>query len=62
MHLDRVTVTELIQHLEGCDLDAEVRIAQQPARPLEYAIDPTNAVVQVDLDDTTPVVYLGGGA
>jgi hypothetical protein len=61
MHLDRVTVTDLIQELEGCDPDAEVRIAQQPAWPLEYAIDPANPAVEVDLDGTT-VVYLGEGA
>jgi hypothetical protein len=24
---DQVTVTDLIQHLEGCDPDAEVRLA-----------------------------------
>jgi Domain of unknown function (DUF4314) len=38
---DRVTVTDLLQHLEGCDPDAEVRLAQQPTWPFEYAIDPT---------------------
>jgi hypothetical protein len=58
---DRVTVTELIQELEGCDPDAEVRLAQQPAWPFEYAIDPTNPAVQIDLDDG-PVVYLAEGA
>jgi hypothetical protein len=61
MHEDRVTVTDLIQELEACDPDAEVRLAQQPAWPFEYAIDPTNAVVEVELDGT-PVVYLGEGA
>jgi hypothetical protein len=58
---DRVTVTDLIQHLEGCDPDAEVRLAQQPAWPFEYAIDPTTPAVKVDLDDG-PVVYLTEGA
>ena len=32
-----------------------------PPGPFEYAIDPTNAAVEVDLDDI-PVVYLGEGA
>jgi hypothetical protein len=58
---DRVTVTDLIQELEGRDPDAEVRLAQQPAWPFEYAIDPGNAIVEVDLDGG-PVVYLGEGA
>jgi hypothetical protein len=58
MHLDRVTVTDLIQALEGCDPDAEARLAQQPAWPLEYAGDSANAAVQVELDGTS-VVYLG---
>jgi len=61
VHADRVAVTDLIQELEGCDPDAEVRLAQQPAWPFEYAIDPTNTAVQVDLD-SGPVVYLGEGA
>jgi hypothetical protein len=60
VHTDRVTVTDLIQHLEGCDPDAEVRLAQQPTWPFEYAIDPTNPAVQVEVDDG-PVVYLGEG-
>jgi hypothetical protein len=61
VHEDRVTVTDLIQHLEACDPDAEVRLAQQRAWPLEYAIDPTTLTAQVDLDDG-PVVYLTEGA
>jgi hypothetical protein len=61
MDADRVTVTDLIQHLEDCDPDAEVRLAQQPTWPFEYAIDPTNPTVQVELDDG-PVVYLTEGA
>ena len=61
MHEDRVTVTDLIQHLEACDPDAEVRLAQQPTWPFEYAIDPTTPTVEVDLDDG-PVVYLAEGA
>jgi hypothetical protein len=59
--LDRVTVTDLMKELEGCDPDAEVRLAHQPTWPFEYAIDPTNPVVEVELDGT-PVVYLGEGA
>jgi hypothetical protein len=58
---DRVTVTDLIQHLESCDPDAEVRLAHQPAWPLGYAIDPTTPTVEVDLDGG-PVVYLAEGA
>ncbi len=58
MHEDRVTVTDLIQQLEACDPDAEVRLASQPAWPFEYAIDPTHAAEEVELDDTS-VVYLG---
>jgi hypothetical protein len=57
----RVTVTDLIQHLEGCDPAAEVRLAQQPAWPFEYTIDPTTPIVEVDLGDS-PVVYLAEGA
>jgi hypothetical protein len=55
-----VTVTDLIQELETCDHDAEVRLAQQPW-PFEYAIDPSRAAVHVDLDGTG-VVDLGEGA
>jgi hypothetical protein len=41
VHADRVTVTDLIGELEGGDPDADVRLAQQPAWPFEYAVDPT---------------------
>jgi len=58
---NRLTVEELMEELEGCDPDAEVRIAQQPAWPFEYALDPAHAVVAVDLDDRQPVVYLVEG-
>ena len=61
MHLDRATVTDLLDELEACQPDAEVRIAQQPAWPFEDAIDPGTAAVQVDLDGTS-VVDLGQGA
>lgn len=60
MYLDRVTVTDLIQGLEGCDPDAEVRIAQQPAWPFEYAIDPPTPLYRST--STHLVVYLGEGA
>jgi hypothetical protein len=58
----KITVVELIEELEACDPDAEVRIAQQPAWPFEYAIDPANAAVQVQSGDDEPVVYIGEGA
>jgi hypothetical protein len=61
MHADQVTVTDLLQEREARDPDAKVRIAQQPGWPLEDAIDPGHAAVQVDLD-RTPVVYLGESA
>jgi len=46
MHADKVTVVDLIEELEACDPDAEVRLAQQPAWPFEYAIDRDHAAVQ----------------
>ena len=55
MHADQVTVCDLLQEREARDPDAEVRIAQQPAWPLEEAIDPGIAAVQVDLDRTSLV-------
>ena len=33
---DRVSVTDLMEKPEGCDPDAEVRLAHQPAWPFEY--------------------------
>jgi hypothetical protein len=60
MHHGTVTVAELIGQLEGCDPDAEVRLAHQPTWPFTHAIDPGNAAVQVEGDDTT-VVDLGEG-
>jgi hypothetical protein len=47
---DRVTVTDLLHARKACDPDAAVRLAAQPAWPFQYAIDPTNAAVQVELD------------
>jgi hypothetical protein len=61
MRLDRVTATDLINELEAGEPDADVRLAQQPARPFKYAIDPGTAAVQVDLDGTS-AVDLGQGA
>jgi hypothetical protein len=61
VHRDRVTVTDLLQELEACQPDAEVRIAQQPAWPSADAIDPGNAAVQVNLD-RGGMVELGQGA
>jgi hypothetical protein len=60
MQIDRMTVVELIAELEGCDPDAEVRLAEQPAWAFEYTIATTNPVVEVDLDGE-PIVYLGEG-
>ena len=62
MHEGKLTVVELIEELEACDLDAEVRLAQQPAWPFEYAIDRDHAAVQVQSGDNDPVVYIGEGA
>jgi hypothetical protein len=55
-----MTVADLIAELEGCDPDAEVRLAEQPAWAFEYTINSANAVVEVDLHGE-PVVYLGEG-
>jgi len=52
VHADKVAVVDLIEELEACDPDAEVRLAQQPAWPFEYAIDRDHAAV----------VYIGEGA
>jgi hypothetical protein len=61
MHADKVTVVDLIEELEACDPDAEVRLAQQPAWPFEYAIDRDHVAVEVQSGDE-PVVYIGEGA
>jgi hypothetical protein len=61
MHEGKLTVVELIDELEACDPDAEVRIAQQPAWPFEYAIDRDHAAIQVQSGDDEPVVYIGEG-
>jgi hypothetical protein len=62
MYDNKITVVELIEELEACDPDAEVRLAQQPAWPFEYAIDRDHAAVQVRSGDDEPVVYIGEGA
>jgi len=54
-----MTVAELIEELKFMDQDTEVRFASQPSWPFEYSI---NSVVEVDVDDSTPVVYLEEGS
>ena len=54
-----MTVAELIEELEYMDQDTEVRFASQPSWPFEYSI---SSVVEVDVDDSTPVVYLEEGS
>jgi len=45
----------------GLPARRQVRLAQQPAWPFEYAITPGTAAAQIDLD-ATRVVDLGQGA
>ena len=57
-------VEELIELLEGCNPEAEVRFASQPSWPFEYSIE---TAIEVDLDgnDTgipKDVVYLEEGS
>jgi Domain of unknown function (DUF4314) len=60
MHADQVTVCDLLQELEACQPDAEVRIAQQPAgRPRTPST--RHGRGPGDLDGTS-VVDLGQGA
>ena len=59
MHLERVTVADLLHELEACQPDAESASLSSP--PGRRAIDPGTAAVQVDLDDTS-LVDLGQGA
>jgi len=40
-------VEELIELLEGCNPEAEVRFASQPSWPFEYSIE---TAIEVDLD------------
>jgi hypothetical protein len=61
VHLERVTVTDLLQELEACQPDAEsASPSSPPGRPRMPSI-PGTAAVQVDLDRTS-VVELGQGA
>jgi hypothetical protein len=62
VHLELATVTDLLHRLEACQPDAQVRLAQQPAWPFEYAIDRDHGAVQVQSGDDDPVVYIGEGA
>ena len=55
-----MTIAELMEALQGCDPDAEVRLAHQPSWPLEYAL---REVAEVLVDHDGPaVVYLVEGA
>jgi hypothetical protein len=59
-----MTVQELMRELEGCEPDAEVRIAQQPSWPFEYSISQVveaKPVDESDDDDSDPVVYIAEG-
>lgn len=54
----RMTVRQLIEELEDCmDDDVEVRIAEQPHRPMEYGI---KKVVLVE-EDGKAVFYIVEG-
>jgi hypothetical protein len=59
MHLGKLTVTRLIDELEDCDPEAEVRLATQPSWPFEWSLShgEPGPAVQVDLEGQ-PVVYL----
>jgi hypothetical protein len=62
-NLKVMRVEELIELLEGCNPEAEVRFASQPSWPFEYSIE---TAIEVDLDgnDTgipKDVVYLEEG-
>ncbi len=52
-----MTVEELIEKLEQFDLDAEVRIASQPAWPMQHAV----ADVAAELDRADGAVYIVEG-
>ncbi len=60
----RWTVAELIEALEMCNPDAQVRLAEQPSWPFEYSVD---RIEEVFTDDASPdfpdegVVYIGEG-
>ena len=54
-----LTVADLIEFLEDCNPDAEVRLAMQPRWPFEYSIDGFS-LMESETDDG-PVVYLPEG-
>ena len=51
---DGLTLGMLIEMLEDYDIDTPVRLAMQPAYPMEYTI---NDAIEVEVDGT-PIVYL----
>ena len=62
MRFGKLTVRQLIDELEDCDPEAEVRLATQPSWPFEWSLSSREPgpAVQVDLEDQ-PVVYLVEG-
>jgi hypothetical protein len=57
---DKLTVEALIEALEDCDPNAEVRLAHQPSWPLQFAVDSDHPTAALDLEDG-PVVFLREG-
>lgn len=53
----KMTVARLMEILETCDPEAEVRLAQQPSWPFEYSV---GDVEEIGTDEG-PVVYIGEG-
>jgi hypothetical protein len=62
MHFGKLTVSGLIDELEDCDPEAEVRLATQPSWPFEWSLSnrEPGPVLQVDLEGQ-PIVYLVEG-
>ncbi len=58
----RLTVEELMTHLEEMPPEAEVRIAEQPAWPFEHSIESFNPVVVAKDGDNNEVVYIAKGS
>lgn len=52
-----MTVQDLIDFLEGCDPEAEVRIAFQPSYPMKYEVED---VAEVRYSDEA-AVYIASG-
>lgn len=52
-----MTVQDLMDFLESCDPEAEVRIAFQPSYPLEYEVEDVAEVRYSDED----AVYIASG-